>query len=210
MARLYLHSIRRFSLSRPRGLFLLSLTLFSVAAHARAQRPADFGMMYTQEKTKFVGANSSDYFTLRGASLDYSQSLWKGLGVAVSGTGLAGTNEEGYIDIQHIELMVGPRYTYNLGHISPTAWGRRGGIFAEGKIGYTFATSGLYPVNGAIQGTAAGLTYEGGGGINLHIYQRFDLRLIEVDAVRTQLPNGTTNVQNTLRLASGLNFHFGY
>jgi len=186
---------------------LLSLILCAVAS---AQRPADLGMTYTQEKSKFVGTNSSDYFTLRGASINYAYSFWKGFGVAASGTGLAGTNLEGYIDIQHIEFMVGPRYTYNLGHISPTAWGRKGGIFAEGKIGYTFATSGLYPVNGVITSNAAGLTYEGGGGVNVHIYQRFDLRLIEVDAVRTQLPNGTNNVQNTLRLASGINFHFGY
>ncbi len=79
----------------------------------------------------------------------------------------------------------------------------------EAKVGYTFATSGLYPVNGIVMPTASSLTYQGGAGLNFHIYHRFDLRLIEADYVITKLPNGSTNQQNTLRLASGLNFHFG-
>ena len=45
--------------------------------------------------------------------------------------------------------------------------------------------------------------------MNYNIYHRFDLRLIEADYVRTQLPNGGNNQQNTLRLASGINFHLG-
>lgn len=176
---------------------------------ARAQRSGDFGLTYTQERSKFVGSSSSDFFYIRGASADISFDLVKGLGISATGTGLAGNDVKGSIDIQQITFLVGPRYTYNLGHITPTAWGRKGGIFAEGKVGYTFATAGVYPLNGVITNHASALTYSGGGGVNLHIYHRFDLRLIEADLVRTQLPNGGSNVQNTLRLASGINFHIG-
>lgn len=178
---------------------------------ARAQRSSDFGMVYVQERSNFIspGAAGSHYFYLRGASVDYGMSLWKGIGVTGSATGIAVSNLNSNVDIQHIEFLGGVRYTYNLGHITPTTWGRHGGIFAEGKAGYTFAIAGQYPQNGTIQSSAAALTYAGGGGINVHIYQRFDLRLIEVHYVRTQLPNGTNNQQDDIRAAAGINFHFG-
>jgi hypothetical protein len=190
----------------------LTLVALLLASPARAQRSGDFGMTYTQERSNFVaaaGAGAPGFFYLRGATVDLGFSLWKGLGVAGSGIGLAGTNLNGNVDIHHVQFLIGPRYTYNLGHITPTAWNRKGGIFVEGKVGYTFATAGQYPVNGVLEDHASALTYLGGGGINLHIYHRFDLRLIEADYVRTQLPNGSDNVQNTLRLASGINFHIG-
>ena len=185
------------------------LALAVLPARVQAQRPIDFGMTYTQERTKFVGGPADKYFYLRGATVDVNFDLYKGLGISANGTGLAATNLESNIDIHHIEFLAGPRYTYNLGHISDLASSRRGGIFIEGKAGYTFATAGIYPINGVNQDHASALTYEGGGGINVTLYRRFDLRLIEANHVRTQLPNGGTNQQNTLRLASGVNFHFG-
>ncbi|MDE1155392.1 MAG: hypothetical protein PW735_06630 [Acidobacteriaceae bacterium] len=187
------------------------LVLLSAATAAQAQHGAmDFGMMYTQERSRFVGTDTGDnYFYLRGASFDLASSMWKGFGPAVSATGLAASNERGNIDIHHIELLGGLRYTRNWGHITPTVITRRMSLFAEAKAGYTFATSGLYPVNGIVQDHASALTYAGGGGFNLHAYQRFDLRLVDVQYVISKLPNGSTNQQNTLRFGAGLNFHFG-
>jgi len=180
-------------------------------AHAQfVGRDADFGMSYIQERTKFVGSADSDYFYLRGAKIDYAVDLWKGLGASITGAGLAATNERGSIDIEHIQFLVGPRYTFNLGHITDTAWNRHGGAFVEAKVGYTIAPAGLYPSNGVEQTHASSLTYEGGAGINVTIYHRFDLRLIEAGLVRTQLPNGGNNIQNTLWVGSGINFHFGH
>jgi hypothetical protein len=193
---------------------VLLLGLLSAQPQARAQtmfaaRPIDFGMSYIQERAKFVGSSSSDYFYLRGAKVDVTVGLWHGLGASITGAGLAATNLRGDIDVEHVQFLVGPRYTYNLGHISDTMWGRRGGAFVEGKVGYTMGISGEYPINGIVENHASGLTYEGGAGINFTIYHRFDLRLIEGGLERTQLPNGGSNVQNTVWLGSGINFHFG-
>jgi len=200
-----------------RVLPLAATAVFAVAPlsspHAQAQnfsqRPIDFGMTYIQERTKFVGASSADYFYLRGAKLDYTINLWHGLGASATAAGLATTNQRGSIDIEHIQFLVGPRYTYNFGHITDTTWNRHAGIFVEAKVGYTIAPAGLYPSNGVDLTQASSITYEGGAGINFTIYHRFDLRLIEAGLVRTQLPNGGTNVQNTLWMGSGINFHFG-
>jgi hypothetical protein len=175
---------------------------------AQAQRgSSDFGMTYVQELNKFVGPQQAHTFYLRGAAVDYGYTLWHGVGVTGSATGLSATNLEGNIDIHQVDVLGGVRYTW--GHITPAVWARRGGVFAEAKAGYTFATSGLFPVNGALASNASGLTYAGGGGFNLHVYQRLDLRVIEADYVVSKLPNGSTNQQNAIRLSAGLNFHFG-
>jgi len=77
--------------------------------------------------------------------------------------------------------FVGPRYTYNLGHITPTRWGRRGGVFVEGKVGYTFATSGIYPVNGTVTDHASGADIRWWWRRERAYLSRFDLRLIQAD-----------------------------
>jgi hypothetical protein len=174
-----------------------------------AGRPMDFGMSYVQERSKFVGPYSYDYFMLRGAKIDYTVDLWRGIGVSATGAGLAATNLRGSIDIQHIQFLVGPRYTWNLGRNTDTLWGRRGGIFVEAKVGYTLAPSGLYPNDGTVKTSSSGLTYMGSAGINVTIYHRFDLRLLEGGYVQTKLDNGGTNVQNTVFVGSGINAHFG-
>jgi hypothetical protein len=178
--------------------------------HASAQQvPADLGFSFIQERTKFVGSGTNPYFMMRGARVDFGYSLYKGVGLAVTGTGLATVNLRGGLDVEEINFLAGPRYTWNWGHITPTATNRKGGAFVEGKIGYVLATSGAFPVNGTIMDHASALTYMGGGGVNVHVYDRFDLRAIELDYVRSQLPNGGTNVQNSIRLGAGINFHFG-
>jgi hypothetical protein len=42
------------------------------------------------------------------------------------------------------------------------------------------------------------------GGVDLGLSRHFGVRVFQADWVRTQLPNGTTDVQNTLRLGAGL------
>jgi hypothetical protein len=189
---------------------VVGVLLLLAAPRARAQRSGDFSMTYTQEAARFVGDSPNPYFYLRGATVEFGYDLWKGFGVSAGGTGLAATNLRGSVDIHQVSFLFGPRYTYNIGHISPTTWNRKGGIFVEGKFGYTFATAGQYPANNVITSSSSSMDMEVGGGVNLHVYHRFDVRAIEADFVRTQLPNGVGNVQNNFRIATGINFHIGY
>jgi hypothetical protein len=203
---------RRHTRSLFRGLALLAglFALVIAVPPARAQSSGDFSMMYVQDAARFVGNQPNTYFYLRGASVEYAYAPWKGIGFVAGGTGVAGTNLRSTVDIHTITFFVGPRYTYNIGHISPTAWNRKGGIFVQGKFGYTFATAGQYPINGVLASNASSLDIEAGGGVNLHIYHRFDYRVVEMDLIHTRLPDGASNVQNSLRFATGINFHIGY
>jgi len=210
-----LHPSTRPSLSAPRkrAHLFASLALFALAlaapANSRAQRSADIGLTFTQSRSNFVTVpgSATQYFYMRGAAADYSVPLWNGLGVSASGIGLTGENFDRHVDIHQISILAGPRYTWNHGHILPYEWGRKASLFGEGKVGYTFATSGQYPSNSVISNTSSGLTYMAGGGVNITVYHHFDLRVIEADFVHTQLPNGFNNSQSTIRLAIGINFH---
>lgn len=182
--------------------------LLCASRAAQAQHNGDFGMTYTQERSKFSNSDCG-CFELRGATMDISYSLWNGFGAAASAEGVAATNLRGSIDIHQVAFLGGLRYTHNTGRIDPVLENRRFGWFVDGMVGITHATSGLYPVDGKLTDHASALTYRGGGGFNLNIFHRFDLRLLEVDLVRTNLPNGGNNQQNTLRMASGVNFHIG-
>ncbi|MBE7159405.1 MAG: hypothetical protein INR62_13405 [Rhodospirillales bacterium] len=190
------------------ALLFLGLGGFS-ASGQQSQIPADLSFSFLQERTKFVGSGTNPYFMMRGAKADFAYSLAGGLGLAVSGTGLSTVNLRGSIDQEQIALLAGPRYTWNWGHITPTASNRKGSLYLEGKVGYVIAIAGQFPVNGLVMDHASALTYLGGAGVNVHIYDRFEWRALEVEYLRNQLPNGGTNVQNSLRLGSGINFHFG-
>jgi hypothetical protein len=193
------------------GLLLLAgILALLMVPRAHAQASGDFSMMFVNDAARFVGNQPDTFFYLRGASVEIAYAPWKGIGFVAGGTGNAGTNLRGAVDIHTVTFFAGPRYTYNLGHISPTAWNRKGSIYVQGKVGYAFATSGQYPVKGVLTSNASSLDLEAGGGVNLHIYHRFDLRLVEADIVHTTLPNGAANVQNSLRFATGINFHIGY
>jgi hypothetical protein len=204
------HARQALRLLQAAGLCVAALTAMLLPAAAHAQRPMDLGLTYTQQRTKFVGTSTNDYFRLRGATVDFNYELFHGLGVVASGNGMAATNQRESIDIHQTTFLTGVRYTGNYGHNTPTAWGRHAAYFLDAKVGYTFATSGIYPLGVALTNHASGLTYAGGAGIDVHLYHRLDLRLFQVEYVQTHLPNGGTNQQNNLSIAGGLNFHFGH
>jgi hypothetical protein len=187
-------------------LLALPFALFLPSAHA--QTPMDLGMTFTQQRSKFVGASASDFFYLRGATVDFADTAFHGLGPVVSLNGLAVTNLRTQIDIHQASFLGGGRYTYNLGHISPTIWNRKGSIFAEGVVGITLATAGEFPSGEHLVSNSSGFTYALGGGINYRIYHRFELRLMSHYFI-TDLPNGGVNQQKNIQVSAGVNWHLG-
>lgn len=194
--------------------FVLFVAFFTLAglinlrASAQQIHPSDLGMTYTQQRSKFVGSASTDFFYLRGATVDYSQAMFHGAGPVVSFNGLAATNLRKQIDIHQASFLGGGRYTYSLGHITPASWNRKGSVFGEALVGLTLATSGLYPSGETLVSNAHGFSYAIGGGINYNVYHDFELRLMAHDFV-TDLPNGGTNHQQNFQVSGGINWHFG-
>ncbi len=168
----------------------------------------DLGMTYTQQRSKFVGSSPSDFFYLRGATVDFAYTPFHGFGPVVSLNGLSVTNLRTEIDIHQASFLGGGRYTFSLGHISPTIWSRKGSIFGEGLVGLTRATDGYFPSDETIVSNASNFSYSLGGGINYNIYHRFELRVMSHYFV-SNLPNGGTNQQKNIQVSAGVNWHFG-
>jgi hypothetical protein len=53
------------------------------------------------------------------------------------------------------------------------------------------------------------LALDAGGGVNILFSERFGVRLLEADYVRTALPNNGSNVQNDLRVSFGVTYRLG-
>jgi hypothetical protein len=48
------------------------------------------------------------------------------------------------------------------------------------------------------------LAVQAGGGIDFRVSRHLDVRAVQADYVRTQLPNSLSNAQNSLRLGVGI------
>ena len=78
----------------------------------------------------------------------------------------------------------------------------------EGLAGEVHGVAGVFPWGTTLSGTALALSNQVGGAIDL---RRGNLSIQPMHAgwVRTQLPNGTTDVENELRLSAGIVLHLG-
>lgn len=63
-----------------------------------------------------------------------------------------------------------------------------------------------FPAAGGASSDANTFALLVGGGVDLRLSRRFAVRPIQAEWVRTQFPNATTNVQNSLRLGAGVVF----
>lgn len=79
-------------------------------------------------------------------------------------------------------------------------------VFGQGLIGQAWGFNSYSPSPSGVQTDAVAFALEVGGGVDVGLSRHFAFRPIQADWPRTQFPNGTTNVQNNLRLAAGLVF----
>jgi hypothetical protein len=185
---------------------------FTQAQNASAKAPPsiDVGVTYAAERARIAPGNCG-CFWLQGGGADVTLTLWKGFGPSASITGAHISDYTNGVDINKISYQGGPRYTR-------TAWtraaaGSRPGprlqIFGEALFGGVHAFDGAFPTSTGLKPAANSFALQAGGGINLFISRRIGVRLLQADYVRTQLPNNYSKSQNDLRLAFGVNYHFG-
>ena len=111
------------------------------------------------------------------------------------------------IGLSLVTATFGPRYTYYkpLG----SEHKRSLAIFGQGLLGQAWGFDSYFPDH--IRWRLRPITswrLQVGGGVDLGLTRHFGIRVLQADWVRTQLPNGTTDVQNTLRLGAGVVFRF--
>jgi hypothetical protein len=186
----------------------------AVAPSSRAQSgeggripPIEVGATYTAERSKLTDADCG-CFWMQGGSAEADVYIIRGLSAAVDFTGTHAGNIVPGVDLSQISFMGGPRYTYGL-----TRWTRRmmrserrTSVFGEALFGGVHAFDSAFPSSAGTKSSANAFSMQIGGGVNVHLARNFNLRAIEVDYVRTSLPNLTTDSQHDLRLAIGVTY----
>jgi hypothetical protein len=159
----------------------------------------ELALVYNPLMSNVVGSNG---FWMQGGSVQVHGQFWRGLGVVadVSGLHTANTGASPGVGLDLVTATFGPRYT----------WLLRGryAVFGQVLAGEANGFHSVFPAVGGANDSADGLALYVGGGVNLHLKNRFALRAIEANWLRTQMPNATTNVQNNLRLGAGLIYTF--
>ena len=199
-----------------RGLVLLAGACILTNAAALAQQTqglakltqvsTDVAVTFATERAGFVPGQCCFWF--KGGGADATVTFWKGFGVAASLMGGRDADATPGVDIAKIAFLAGPRYSWtpSMGDTER----RRLQVFGQGLFGGAHAIEGVYPTSTGTISTAGSYAIEAGGGLNIFLPRNFGLRLIEADYVRTALPNGSSNVQNDLRLAFGMTYRVGH
>jgi hypothetical protein len=184
---------------------LLAASLL-VPAGLRAQTPdhheVDLAITYAEQYSNLV---STPTFWHSGGSIELSAQLRHGFGLAGNVAGTQTGNAAGSrVGLSLVTATFGPRYTY----CKPLGSERRRSlaIFGQGLLGQAWGFDSYFPIASGGITSDNSLALQVGGGVDLGFTRHIGIRVFQADWVRTQLPNGTTDVQNTLRLGAGIVF----
>jgi hypothetical protein len=197
-----MHSGSTFSL-------LLAASLLAPAAlRAQAPYPAkehhevDLAITYTEQYSNLV---STPTFWHGGGSAELSAQLSHSFGLAANVAGTQTGNAAGSgVGLSLVTATFGPRYTFD--HPMGAERKHNLAIFGQGLLGQAWGFKSYFPTASGGISSDNSLALQVGGGVDLGLSRHFGVRIFQADWLRTQLPNGTTNVQNTLRLGAGIVF----
>jgi opacity protein-like surface antigen len=178
---------------------LASLLLASTAAsHAQAKPDVDLAVTYTAQRS--LKASSTQNFWSQGGSIEAGASLWRGLGPAanLTGTHSASIGSSG-VPLSLITATFGPRYRHDVKKFS---------FYGEALAGVAHGFNSTFPTTTNATDSANSVALQLGGGIDYAVSSHLALRALDAAWLYTQLPNGTNNTQNSLRLAAGLTYRF--
>jgi hypothetical protein len=192
------------------------LAVMNAADPAAAQQPGKgfhvgspvWAFTYDMERARSA-TSGCGCFWLKGAGTNVGVPLYKGLGVAGNfGGGHAGNIQPG-VSLGKVSYLAGPRYTLDGSRVPGLgAAGNRLQIFGEALFGGTYAFDGTFPAAGGTKSKATSFATQFGGGLDVAFHGGLGVRVLEVDYVRTSLPNNSTNSQSDLRLAFGISYRF--
>jgi hypothetical protein len=192
----------KFSLLLAASLLVPATLKAQVPYPAKDHQEVDVAVTYTEQYSNLV---STPTFWHNGGSIELSAQLAHGFGLAANVAGTQTDNAAGSgIGLSLVTATFGPRYTY----YQPLGAERKRSlaVFGQGLLGQAWGFNSYFPTRSGGIRSDDSLALQVGGGVDLGLSHNFGIRVLQADWIRTELPNGTTNVQNTLRLGAGLLF----
>lgn len=193
-----------------RKLSMVALALVCTAMCAAAQTriyPSSINIRYSEQISNGP-AGSCGCFALEGAAGDLSWQAYR-FGKAQSKV-LSGVAD---VSVEHAGSVSGAPYgltltTFAFGPRFAFTAPRKSEIFAQTLFGVTHGSNSQFPVGNMMEMSANSFALDLGGGFEHAFTQRIAARFIQVEYLRTSLPNNSSNWQNSLRLSAGVTFRF--
>jgi len=190
------------------GIVMGLVALLPVGLWAQQKNPQppelDLAITYSAQRGNLT---SGENFWAQGGGAELTATVYHGLGITanVTGTHAANINSSG-VGLTLVTATFGPSYTWAVPVHRNSR--RQMRFFGESLIGIVNGVDSVFPDPSGAQSDAVGLALQIGGGADLNLSRHFAVRLFQADWLRTQFPNGTTNVQNNLQLDTGIVFRF--
>jgi len=170
---------------------------------------ADVAVTYSLERAKIASSNCG-CFWLNGASAEVAVPVYRGVSAVGSFGGATASNITPGVDLSKFTYVFGPRYTYDISRYSGIATrGHSTHLYGEALFGGIHAFGSSFPATGGAVPTANSFAMQLGGGADVALSRGFGLRVLQLDYIRTSLPNNASNTQNDLRIAFGVTYRIG-
>jgi len=157
----------------------------------------DLALTYDALRNNAVGGGD---FWQQGGGLELSAEFYHGLGMTASVGGSHASNiRDSGVNLTMVTDLFGPRYAWTIPSGKIT-------LFGQGLIGEAHGVDGAFLSSAGALSSYNAFALQTGGGVDWRLSRRFAARLIQADWLRTQFPNAGTNVQNNLRIGTGIVF----
>lgn len=185
-----------------RRLAAVILLLLGDSAAMTAQTEARVDLATSFLAARSIQANTADGFWAEGGSVELGADAFHGFGVAanISGVHTASVGPE-HVPLSLVTATFGPRYRWHSGHrVSP---------YSEALLGEANGLRSLFPSTSGAEASASSLALQIGGGVDLGLTRYLAIRAFQASWLRTQLPNGTNDRQNSFCSGAGILLRFG-
>ena len=118
----------------------------------------------------------------------------------VAGMHISNIDSSG-VGLDMVAATFGPRYAW-----SPRR--ARYALFVQGLAGVANGFNSIFPSNSGVDTVANSLAVQAGGGMNVNLRRHLALRAFDVNWLRTEFSNSTSNVENHVRFGAGLVLRF--
>jgi len=187
---------------------LVALLSVAIACGAQAQITPGAANLRFSEQVSNAPPGTCGCFGLAGFAGDAAWNLFS-LGSSHGvGLGLAGD-----LGVVHTGQVSGQNYGLTLTTFTAGPRlrlpGHRLQTFGQALFGVAHGSGSQFPSGNTLVSSASSFALDLGGGADYPIGNRLSLRAIQLDYLRTSLPNITSGWQNSLRIGVGMTLRFG-
>jgi len=187
---------------------IVALLCSALACGAQAQINPGTANLRFNEQVSNAPPGTCGCFGLAGVAGDAAWNLF-----AFGTSHRAGLGVAGDVGVVHTGQVNGADYGLTLTTFTAgprvRVPGKRVRTFGQALFGVAHGSGSQFPSGNTLVSSANSFALDLGGGVDYSIGNRFSLRAVQLDYLRTNLPNILSGWQNNLRIGVGVTVRFG-